>query len=54
MFNNDLYTNINNIKDKINNSKDLFNRNDEQWEFVDINTNNNLPFKYNEFLNNYL
>lgn len=53
-YNIETYTNINTIKDKINNSKDLFNRNDEQWEYIDINNNMNLPFKYNEFLNNYL
>ena len=53
-YNNEVYTNINTIKDKINNSKDLFNRNDEQWVYIDINDNNNLPFKYKEFLTNYL
>ena len=52
-FNNNLYTNINNIENNILNHKDLYNRKNNIIKYININDNNNLPPKYDIYLNNY-
>jgi beta-1,4-mannosyl-glycoprotein beta-1,4-N-acetylglucosaminyltransferase len=52
-YNNDYYTNLESIKNKIKESKDLFNRHSEPWDKIEINNNDNLPYKYDEFLQKY-
>jgi beta-1,4-mannosyl-glycoprotein beta-1,4-N-acetylglucosaminyltransferase len=54
-FNNNFYTNPNNIKEAIENNKDIFRRNYENNIICKININDNInkPPLYNIFLNNY-
>ena len=51
-FNNDKF--LSNIEDKINLNKDLFNRKNFNIQYININDNNNLPPKYNIYLQKYI
>ena len=51
-FNNDKFLSC--IEDKINLNKDLFNRKNFDIQYININDNNNLPPKYNIYLQKYI
>ena len=51
-FNNNKF--LSNIEDKINLNKDLFNRKNFNIQYININDNNNLPPKYNIYLQKYI
>jgi len=53
-FNNDFYTNLDAIENKIVNQLDLYNRPNEHIIKIPIKDNKYLPYKYEEFLSNYI
>ncbi len=52
-YNSNYYTNEQNITEAITNGKDLFGRNWVPIEYINIETNNNLPPHYDIYLRNY-
>jgi beta-1,4-mannosyl-glycoprotein beta-1,4-N-acetylglucosaminyltransferase len=52
-FNNDIYTNLDYIKEHIKNKVDLVGRSND-FEYIAIENNKNLPLQYLEFLSNYM
>lgn len=52
-WNSDYYTDVNKIKEKMEKSQDLFERQEVQWENIELSNNINLPCRYQEYLKKY-
>jgi beta-1,4-mannosyl-glycoprotein beta-1,4-N-acetylglucosaminyltransferase len=53
-WNSDYYTDVNKIKERMEKSQDLFERQEEQWENIELSSNINLPYKYEDYLKKYV